>query len=51
MVKRTNLSDLILVAIWITMLTAQSEIQPLFNKLGVDFDEFLGYRYDDTRNN
>ena len=34
-------SDLIVVAIWITMLTVQSEIRPLFNNLLPDFDEIF----------
>ena len=34
-----GMSVYILVMIRITMLTAQSEIRPLINKLGVDFDE------------
>ena len=33
--------DYILVAIRITMLTVQSEVQPLFNKLRADFDEIF----------
>ena len=34
-----GISHYILVAIWITMMTSESEIQPLFNKLSADFDE------------
>ena len=41
----------ILLTIWITMLTVQSEIRPLLNKLWADFDEIFIWLCNDARNN